>query len=200
MSAAIKNYQIKHQQILDAAEHLFLTRGYGVTTMDEIARQSKVTKQTVYRYFSSKILLLKALIDRDNPAEQRFTFQSQTLGDKDSVSLTDELMRFGQAFVEAHMSEKRLGMYRLMLCESRQYKEIADVFSQQAQPNWLPALVTFLEEQGIDNAKTLATMFTAMLLVKRNLILMGIVNTPGTKELAEHVELTVKVFCHGIVK
>lgn len=49
--------------VLDAASTLFLQRGYGATTIDAISRESEVPQATVYRLFSSKQGILKALVD-----------------------------------------------------------------------------------------------------------------------------------------
>ncbi len=39
---------------MDAAEKLFIQKGYQNTTMTEIAKKSKLAKGTLYLYFSSK--------------------------------------------------------------------------------------------------------------------------------------------------
>jgi AcrR family transcriptional regulator len=49
--------------VVDAARTLFLARGYQATTIDAISRHSDVPAATVYRLFSSKLGILKALLD-----------------------------------------------------------------------------------------------------------------------------------------
>jgi TetR/AcrR family transcriptional regulator, regulator of autoinduction and epiphytic fitness len=49
--------------VADAARTLFLERGYGSTTIEAISALSDVPPATVYRLFSSKRGILKALID-----------------------------------------------------------------------------------------------------------------------------------------
>lgn len=49
--------------VVAAARTLFLARGYAGTTIDAISEQSDVPPATVYRLFSSKIGILKALIN-----------------------------------------------------------------------------------------------------------------------------------------
>jgi AcrR family transcriptional regulator len=50
-------------RILDAASKLFLERGYGQTTMMDIAAQADVARDTVHAIFGSKARMLTALID-----------------------------------------------------------------------------------------------------------------------------------------
>ncbi|MGH3171525.1 MAG: TetR/AcrR family transcriptional regulator [Trebonia sp.] len=49
--------------VVEAAAALFVERGYAATTMDAISSASGVPAPTVYRLFSSKLGLLKALLD-----------------------------------------------------------------------------------------------------------------------------------------
>jgi AcrR family transcriptional regulator len=49
--------------VVDAARALFLERGYQATTIDAISARSDVPAATVYRLFSSKLGILKAMLD-----------------------------------------------------------------------------------------------------------------------------------------
>lgn len=49
--------------VVEAAERLFLERGYGATTVESISEVADVPLATVYRLFSSKHGILKALLD-----------------------------------------------------------------------------------------------------------------------------------------
>ena len=49
--------------MVDAAGRLFLERGYGATTIEAISERADVPPATVYRLFSSKHGILKALLD-----------------------------------------------------------------------------------------------------------------------------------------
>jgi AcrR family transcriptional regulator len=52
------------KKIVDAAYHLFLTRGYHKTTMEEIAGVLGVTKPALYQYFPGKEDLYAAVAER----------------------------------------------------------------------------------------------------------------------------------------
>lgn len=49
--------------VIEAARELFLEHGYGATTIEAISRSSDTPQPTVYRLFSSKIGILKAMLD-----------------------------------------------------------------------------------------------------------------------------------------
>jgi AcrR family transcriptional regulator len=63
--------------VVDAARTLFLDRGYGATTIEAISDLSDVPPATVYRLFSSKRGILKALLD------------VSIVGDDEAVPLAD---------------------------------------------------------------------------------------------------------------
>ncbi|MEP4149244.1 MAG: TetR/AcrR family transcriptional regulator [Halioglobus sp.] len=50
------------EQVLAAALALFVTRGYGATSIDDIARRAGLTKGAVYFYFKGKSALLLELL------------------------------------------------------------------------------------------------------------------------------------------
>src|SRR5438045_9090090 len=49
--------------VVEAARTLFLERGYAATTIEAISDRSDTPQATVYRLFSSKLGILKALLD-----------------------------------------------------------------------------------------------------------------------------------------
>lgn len=51
------------RRIVEAARELFLARGYGATTLQEVARRAGVAVQTIYFVFGNKRALLKELVD-----------------------------------------------------------------------------------------------------------------------------------------
>ena len=55
--------RLARRAVLDAARTLFLERGYGATTIDGISSASEIPQATIYRLFSSKNGILKALVD-----------------------------------------------------------------------------------------------------------------------------------------
>lgn len=66
----------KKQEILDAAEKLFLKEGFKGTSMAEIAQKSEFSKRTVYKYFGSKEELYSAIALRGIELFQEVILQS----------------------------------------------------------------------------------------------------------------------------
>jgi AcrR family transcriptional regulator len=55
--------RLARRAVVDAARTLFLERGYVATTIEAISERSDVPTATVYRLFSSKLGMLKALVE-----------------------------------------------------------------------------------------------------------------------------------------
>ena len=54
MTARTRNPEVTRTAILDAAEKVFLDKGYGETSMSAIATEAAVTKSLLHHYFGSK--------------------------------------------------------------------------------------------------------------------------------------------------
>lgn len=49
-----KEKEIRRNDIIDAAERVFFSKGYDNATMDDVAKEAEFSKRTVYVYFNSK--------------------------------------------------------------------------------------------------------------------------------------------------
>ncbi len=66
-----KNGAETRTRILDAAERLFLERGYGGTSLEAVVEAADLTKGAFFHYFDTKRALAVALIERYTATEQR---------------------------------------------------------------------------------------------------------------------------------
>ena len=55
--------RLARRAVIDAARQLFLENGYAMTTVAAISRRADVPEPTIYRLFSSKVGILKVLLD-----------------------------------------------------------------------------------------------------------------------------------------
>ncbi len=102
--------------VIEAARELFLERGYAATTIEAVSGRSDVPPATVYRLFSSKRGILKALLDvsivGDDaavPLAERPTVQS-LLADPDP---RDQLAGF--VGVAAQINSRTAPIYRILV-------------------------------------------------------------------------------------
>lgn len=78
--------------ILDAASRLFLAPGPGQVSMDELARELRMSKKTIYRYFPDKHSLIIAVLDKQfGVVERRLIAAAENA---DGMPFSEQLRRF----------------------------------------------------------------------------------------------------------
>jgi len=187
---ALQRYEKKQEEILNAAKFLFLSKGYQNTSMDSVAAEAKVTKQTVYRYFLSKEELFKAVLVQLSPKGRSYNFGS---GD-----VREELENFAEEFVALHLTQERLGLVRLIISESLQAVEIGEIFHETAPAARKKSLSKYISEKlNTDDPDKDADIFSAMLLHVRNDILTGVAVIPDRDWIAAHSKYVTELFLSG---
>lgn len=188
LSISIQKAELKQNSIVQAAETLFLQQGYGVTSMDSIAHEAGVTKQTVYRYFESKqalfIAIMKGIREKGSAA---YIFSSG--------SVQEELMGYGKYLLGFHVQPSALGLYRLMLTEGRN-ENLSKVFMNTGPKQVIQPLVEFLRQQypALVEPEFTAQMFVTMALAPRNQLLIGSKGQLKKSAQNEHIEKVVLLF------
>ncbi len=120
--------------VVDAARRLFLERGYGATTMEAISAEADVPPATVYRLFSSKHGILKALLDvsivgddEDVPLADRPQVRSLLTGGDPR----EELVGFVRVIAE--VNERVAPLYRILVSAAGTDPEAAALLDQLTQ-------------------------------------------------------------------
>ncbi|MFA5120049.1 TetR/AcrR family transcriptional regulator [Zavarzinia sp.] len=111
--------------IVEAAEALFLTRGYGETSMLDIAHASGMSKRTVYEMFETKEVLFSAMV----LAQHSFapSFAPPLPGGSAAGDLAAVLTRMGD-FV---LAPTQLAVIRIVIAESAKVPELARAYYEQ---------------------------------------------------------------------
>lgn len=176
--------------IIQAAQETFRTDGYLGASMDDIARRSGVTKQTVYRYFSSKEDLFQASLETQR-AETSGTFLD-ALDQKDpGVALTE----FAVGFLKVHMSESHLAAIRLLIAEGPTAPEMTRAFFAGGPENTEARLQTFFKERlSSPDPEYAAKALLSTLLSMRMNVLTGLTQPPEQDALLRHAQRTVALF------
>lgn len=68
--------------ILDAAERLFLTRGYAATTMEDLSAAADVAVGSIYAHFGGKEGVYSALVDRALALDRRYSEEGFAGGER----------------------------------------------------------------------------------------------------------------------
>ena len=102
--------------VVEAARALFLERGYGATTIEAIGARSDVPPATVYRLFSSKLGILKALLDISIAGDDEAVPVADRPAVRSLLSDPDPTKKLG-AFVDvaAQVNARSSAIYRILV-------------------------------------------------------------------------------------
>lgn len=136
-------------ELVEAALDLFVEKGFAATRVEEVAARAGVSKGTLFLYFSSKEELLKAVV-RENIAG-RFQDWNETLEHFDGSSA--DLVRYCLATWWEHVGvTKTSGITKLMMCEARNFPEIAAFYrAEVVEPAQM--LMRRVLQRGVDRGE-----------------------------------------------
>jgi TetR/AcrR family transcriptional regulator, regulator of autoinduction and epiphytic fitness len=135
------------EAIVEAAEQLFLKRGFGSVSMDDLAVAAGVARRTLYNQFSSKEEIFREMLLRvSGQLEDAFPSGVETQGDVEDV-----LRLIARMILELHKHPEYLGFLRMVVADSRQFPWIAEEFAAVMDPQTerLVRYLTHLTELGI---------------------------------------------------
>lgn len=123
------HHQIRMESILQEARHLFATKGFAETSMDDIARANHIQKASLYHYFKSKEHILQAIVDLEG---ERW---SARLTDYETgTDLRDTLMRIGTTFLQDMDDTGRREFFKIIYFESHKNPTILE--AMKASPTY----------------------------------------------------------------
>jgi TetR/AcrR family transcriptional repressor of mexJK operon len=188
------------QTILDVATELFLAEGYGVTSIEAIARRARISKRTFYSRFHDKAELFGAVVhhvvERLRPVNDAGLF--------DGGTLEEILTRLARFILHAALSAQALALHRVILAEATRFPELARVVSEQSgSREAIGRIAALLEREARAgrlapaNAPFAAAQFLQMVvaLPQRRALGLGTPMTPP--ELEGWADDTVALFLHG---
>jgi TetR/AcrR family transcriptional repressor of mexJK operon len=114
----------KRSAILDGAKTVFLSQGFGLATMDDVAAAAGVGKQTVYRHFKSKEALFVGLVS--SMCAQVGGFLASAQDEQSDGSPEVELRELGWVLARSLITLDNLRLYRAIVAE--RLPELGQVF------------------------------------------------------------------------
>ena len=129
-------------QILDAAQDLFLKQGYEATTVEEIAARIGATKRTIYVRFVDKAQLFRAVVTRVLHARRP---RLNTIGPDRAVE--ERLTDMGAAVLRYVLDPDVVSVSRVVTAEAYRFPELNQMIEEQAALGVTPAIERILQEE-----------------------------------------------------
>lgn len=170
MSKIEQNREKKKQAILTSAKTIFLSEGYTSASMDNIAADAQITKQTLYRYFPSKLQLFQATL-----LQLGESYNCKYSEHLEVESTREAMIAFAIEFMTFHLSEEHIATHRLLIAEAAQAPELVKSFMDIGPDETDSVLKKFFEERfehTQPNSKI--DLWLGMLLAPRSSLLLGL--------------------------
>lgn len=189
----------KRDQILAVAAELFPRHGFDGVSMDVVAEQAGVSKQTVYNHFRNKEELfgetisrkcaeygiVPEAIDMDRPCEQM-------------------LLDIANHFSDLILSDDALHMWRLTIGSAEQHPAVARLFYHAGPANAVQVVADYFAEQSrrgrlsIDDPELAARQLLYMLKGDAWMrIVLNVEPRPSQAEIRRYNETCVDFFLRG---
>ena len=187
----------KHDAILEAAARVFFESGYADASMDEIAHEAGVSKQTVYSHFGAKEALFGAFI-RDNCERLLEPISAPEVRAKGPGAALTGIAR---RYLDLILEPQAMALFRTILSESGRFPELAEAFYRSGPLVAIDNLSEYLADldgEGVlrvSDPRLAARLFFGML--REDLyfrLLLGYGDVPEKKEVERTVSQAVDVF------
>jgi AcrR family transcriptional regulator len=109
MARRKKEKELRRKAILRAAQQLFYKKGFRSVTVESIAKQARLSKGTVYLYFSSKEeLYAQVLLNEVEKFQERVNHIIET-----GESASDMLFKYAHIYADFFLNEREL--FRILM-------------------------------------------------------------------------------------
>lgn len=160
--AEIPRYTPKQEAILRGAVRVFLRSGYAGTSMDRVAAEAGVSKQTIYSHFQDKEGLFTAMMESVTIGRFRAILGMDTLQGEPEILLE----RFATEFLDKIADEEYVALLRLIIAESLRFPELAKLYGRSVVQRGRQLMADFFREHpelGFDDAEAVAHIFIGSL-------------------------------------
>ncbi|MCD7059288.1 TetR/AcrR family transcriptional regulator [Pelagibacterium xiamenense] len=190
----------KRKAILDAATEIFLVNGYLGTNMDEIAARSAVSKQTVYKHFTSKEALFVEIVSSMTDMAGDLVHEEAPAVDSENVAAYLEDYAFRQLYIV--LTPRIMQLRRLVIGEVPRFPELAKVLYERGPMRAIATLARIFETlkaRGVlafEDAERTAAHFNWLVMSTplNRAMLLGDDAIPGLEELRKEAHEGVRVF------
>jgi AcrR family transcriptional regulator len=186
--------------ILDAATDLFLTHGFGATSIEAVAQRVGISKRTFYHRFEDKPALFAAVVHR---IIQRLRPRAD-VPLIEGADLQAMLERLAALILRAALSPHAIALHRLIVAESARFPKLAAVVAREGATEEAVKLIAGLLEREakaarieLDKPVFAAQQFLQMVIGLPQRRAMGLGAPMSARELTAWPRDVVHLFLNG---
>ena len=186
-------------RILDVATALFLSHGFGATSIEAVAKRAGISKRTFYHRFNGKEMLFEAvvrrLIDRWTPM-----FDAALL---DAPSLAEALRGAAEHMLNVALTPEALALHRMVIAEAPRFPGLARVLHELGAAAGVERIAHHLEgriakgELWHIDARFAAEQFILMVVTGPQRRALGLGALLDATERHDWISHTIRLFLAG---
>jgi AcrR family transcriptional regulator len=191
------------EHLLEVAASFFLKKGFAGSSVTQIARQARASKESFYSRFPTKEDLFRAVIRRQT---DRMAGQMSALFISDAPTAVT-LTAFGEGLLERFTADDTITLQRTISLDEGKFPELARIFYELGPARMIAALSRYLEEQVSRgklrklDSETAAHQFLGLIISETMLkVTLGVAPKPNKDVRCRRVKSAVDVFLNGYAK
>ena len=186
--------------ILDAATELFLSQGFGATSIEAVAQRVRASKRTLYHRFPDKEALFAAVVHRIIKRLRPPAGVPLIAG----ADLQTVLEHLATLILHAALSPHAIALHRLIVAESSRFPELAGVLAREGATEEAVDLIAGALERDVkagrislDDTVFAARQFLQSVVALPQRRAMGLGAPMSKREIAEWPRRVADLFLHG---
>lgn len=179
----------RRKAIIDAAYELFVAKGYGSVSIDDIIKVAGGSKSTLYKMFGSKEGIMQAVIESLASEMLRHIRVDSPPG----KTTREVLIGVGEILVDLALSDNAISQFRLAVANAGPFPDVAILWYESGPKTTMDGLAELLARENakgrlkFDDPVEASWFFAGMLLFRENMV--RLVGAPS----AARAEMTVLV-------
>lgn len=188
----------RRTMIIAEARSTFHQMGYAGTTMDLVAMRCKVSKQTLYKLFSSKTELFMAMIDL-----HRASMVALPRDDAETLPLMETLEQIFMIDIDEEVDRDRQAFIHFIVGEAERFPEIGGLLHKHGLQQSRTLLAEWLQTQtergriSIRNTESGARMLLSMVMGALAPMPGNLDHWPSREARNDHLRCCFEVFLKG---
>lgn len=182
----------KEQEVLDVATDYFLKHGYQGASINAMARSSGISKESIYRYFSSKKQLFEAVIGRELVEYQKTVLRLDATAK--TMELREALIAIAEIVLSVITTERTLALRRLVFEEATRSPDVGQHYYKIGPEQGFGAIERVFAAHGVKSDRpfnVLSRHFLALIswkiMLERECAVSEVPSKVQTREWVESV-------------
>jgi AcrR family transcriptional regulator len=161
----------RRKAMIEAAYALFVEKGYGSVSVDEIIKHSKGSKSTLYKFFGSKEGIMKAVVE-SLAAEM---LRHISIEYPPAKNVRNVLIHIGEVLVDLALSDDAINQHRLAVSNANTFPDVAKLWYESGPKTTFDGIAEVLARENskgrlkVENPLHAAWFFGGMLIFKENM-------------------------------